>query len=47
LRSALRGAENARDDDTDGRIKRIERWGWTMVATVALLAALMALKPSL
>ena len=35
-------ADASRDEDT---LRRIERWGWTMYATVALLAALMALKP--
>jgi hypothetical protein len=51
-RAALRKSQGAdpgnaeldasRDEDT---LRRIERWGWTMYATVALLAALMALKP--
>jgi hypothetical protein len=50
-RAALRkgrGADPANDGDAsrdEDTLRRIERWGWTMYATVALLAALMALKP--
>jgi hypothetical protein len=55
-RAALRKGQGADPGNDDGDVsrdasrdeetlRRIERWGWTMYATVAVLAALMALKP--
>ncbi len=43
-RASLRKA-HARDGDLEGALRRVERWGWSMCATVVLITGLMEVKP--